>query len=284
MSRVEFRTGQGGLPKLVLQTAASTAEIYLHGASVTHYQKHGEPPLLFLSSQSRFQSDGPIRGGIPVIFPWFGKPADKPLQHGLVRTRSWQLAEIETRAGDQLRARLTLPSAPELPAAIRLEYTVTISAELTVELAVMNESQQPFTFENCLHTYFAVGDVRQASVHGLRGIDYLDSLAARQRRTEASDAIRFSGEVDRIYLNAPPVTEIRDPGLRRTIRVETQNARSAVVWNPWIAKSKAMPDFGDDEYLRMVCVESGNVAENQLTLPAGESCRLQVAISSAPLA
>lgn len=280
MSRIDFRAGNGGLPKLVLQTAASTAEIYLHGASVTHFQKHGEPPLLFLSEQSRFQADAPIRGGIPVIFPWFGKPADKPLQHGLVRTRAWELATAETLPGDRLRVRLVLPPAPELPPPLRLEYTVTVSDSLTVELAVTNESSEPVTFENCLHTYFAVGDVREASVRGLRGIHYLDSLAQRQRKTETADAICFTGEVDRIYLAAPTITEIRDPVLRRTIRVETQNGRSTVVWNPWIAKAKAMPDFGDDEYLRMVCVESGNVAENRLTLPAHETSRLQVAIRS----
>jgi len=39
-----------------------------------------------------------------------------------------------------------------------------------------------------------------------------------------------------------------------------------VVWNPWNREGKAMPDFGDEEYLRMVCVESGNVAENRVTL------------------
>ena len=31
-----------------------------------------------------------------------------------------------------------------------------------------------------------------------------------------------------------------------------------------------MPDFGDDEYLHMVCVESGNVRENAITLAPGE--------------
>jgi glucose-6-phosphate 1-epimerase len=28
-----------------------------------------------------------------------------------------------------------------------------------------------------------------------------------------------------------------------------------VVWNPWIEKAKAMTDFDNDEYLKMVCVE-----------------------------
>ena len=28
-----------------------------------------------------------------------------------------------------------------------------------------------------------------------------------------------------------------------------------MVWNPWIDKSKAMADFGDDEYKEMICAE-----------------------------
>jgi len=32
-----------------------------------------------------------------------------------------------------------------------------------------------------------------------------------------------------------------------------------------------MPDFGNDEYQRMVCIESGNVSSNQITLPPGRS-------------
>lgn len=34
-----------------------------------------------------------------------------------------------------------------------------------------------------------------------------------------------------------------------------------VVWNPWIEKAKSMADFGDDEYKKMICVESGYVNE-----------------------
>jgi len=50
----------------------STAAIYKHGAHVSYFQKHKEAPLLFLSQCSRFAEEQPIRGGIPIIFPWFG--------------------------------------------------------------------------------------------------------------------------------------------------------------------------------------------------------------------
>ena len=46
---MEFLKGRGGLPKVDVTTPWSTAEIYLLGAHVTHFGRHGEPPLLFLS-------------------------------------------------------------------------------------------------------------------------------------------------------------------------------------------------------------------------------------------
>ena len=62
-------TGRGGLPMVQIQTPWSAAEIYLHGASVTHFQLHGESPLLFLSEQSRFEPGAPIRGGLQWRIP-----------------------------------------------------------------------------------------------------------------------------------------------------------------------------------------------------------------------
>jgi D-hexose-6-phosphate mutarotase len=56
-----------------------------------------------------------------------------------------------------------------------------------------------------------------------------------------------------------------------------------VVWNPWIAKSQAMPDFGNEEYHQMICVESGNVIENRITLAPGKSHALRVRIGSRPM-
>jgi glucose-6-phosphate 1-epimerase len=45
-----------------------------------------------------------------------------------------------------------------------------------------------------------------------------------------------------------------------------------------------MPDFGDEEWPGMVCVESANVKENSITLAPGEKSALKVEIDSVPLA
>ena len=44
-----------------------------------------------------------------------------------------------------------------------------------------------------------------------------------------------------------------------------------------------MPDFGNDEYEQMLCIESGNVAANSITLPPGGTATLDLTISSEAL-
>ena len=281
VSHVTFLDGRGELPMLEITTPWSAAEIYLHGAHITHFKKNNEPPLLFLSQCSRFEKGAPIRGGIPIIFPWFGKPADKPGQHGFVRQRDWALKDIQSPADGSVIVRMALPELPELAdGRVGVEYIVEISTTLTAELMVTNQTDQPFSFENCLHTYFAVGDIGAVTVTGLKATEYLNHPTGFARHTDKEDAIRFAGEVDRAYLNTTGTVEIHDAALRRIIRVEKEGSHSTVVWNPWIAKAKTMPDYGDEEYKEMVCVESGNVAENKITLPPGGTSRLKVKLSA----
>ena len=78
--------------KAIVETSASQAEIYLHGAHVTRFQKKGEEPLLFMSAASDYAADKPIRGGVPLIFPWFGPREGLPA-HGFARTVEWDLGE-----------------------------------------------------------------------------------------------------------------------------------------------------------------------------------------------
>ena len=270
---------------LEITTPWSSAEIYLHGAQVTHFKKNNEPPLLFLSQCSCFAPGQPIRGGIPIIFPWFGKPADKDSQHGFARIRDWELKEMAMAPDGTVNVHLRMPEwidSPDSPVC-SVECRVTVNVALTVELVIINCAGREFTFENCLHTYFTVGDIGAVSIAGLKGVDYLDQVAGFARKTERRGAIRISSEVDRIYLDTPDTVELRDRSLRRTIRVEKEGSASTVVWNPWVAKAKAMQDFGDGEYQQMVCVESGNVAANKIKLAPGQTSRLKLKLSSAKL-
>jgi D-hexose-6-phosphate mutarotase len=282
LGRVTFLDGQNELPMLEISTAWSTAEIYLHGAHITQFKKKDEPPLLFMSQCSRFAEGQPIRGGIPVIFPWFG--AREGLgQHGFARVKAWDLKEFAPAPDGSVSVRFRLPDCPEASAfpPFTADYIVTVNQSLTLQLVVTNESKDAeFTFENCLHTYFDVGDVTAISISGLKGLAYLDKVAGFVEKTETNDALRIASEVDRVYLNATGTVAILDPRLGRKIVVEKQGSASTVVWNPWITKSRQMPDFGDEEYERMICVESGNVASNSITLPPGGSSTLTVKLSS----
>lgn len=283
--RVAFLDGQGELPMLEVSTPWSTAEIYLHGAHVTRFRKRDEPPLLFMSQCSRFNEGQPIRGGIPVIFPWFGMREGLG-QHGFARVKTWELKEFAPAADGSVSIKFALPECPEgsgFPP-FKADYVVTVSDVLSLRLSVSNESKdEVLTFEDCLHSYFEVGDVTAISVRGLKGVHYLDKVANFAQKTETNDAVRIAAEVDRIYLDTADPIEVVDPRLSRRIRIEKQGSASTVLWNPWITRAQQMPDFGNDEYQRMVCVECGNVSSNQISLPPGQTSVLGVKLSSLPL-
>jgi D-hexose-6-phosphate mutarotase len=283
--RVRFAEGSGEMAKIEIRTNWSTAEIYLHGAHVTDFQKKGEAPLLFTSQFSRFAPGQPIRGGIPVIFPWFGGREGEPM-HGFARLSEWDLHETTALPEGGVSLRFSLPetAAGATWPPFTANYVVTITDTLTLELIVTNASpDHNFSFENCLHSYFAVGDIDAVSITGLKGVEYLDKVENFAQKTESADAIKITSEVDRIYLATPATVEILDAKLRRKIRIEKTGSASTVVWNPWVAKAQQMPDFGNEEYRHMVCVESGNVARNRIALPSGNSSVLKVTISSASI-
>jgi glucose-6-phosphate 1-epimerase len=284
-AKVTFLGGRGELPMIEITTPWSTAEIYLHGAHVTNFKKHDDVPLLFLSQCSRFDEKQPIRGGVPVIFPWFG-PREGMGIHGFARIMAWEIKEVLPAPDGTVSVRFRLPDSPEAGGypAFTAEYLVTVNEQLTLELIVTNKSPDAkLEFEECLHTYFAVEDIAATSITGLKGVSYLDKVANFAKKTETDEAIRISSEVDRVYLDTKSTVEIRDARLGRVIRVEKENSASTVVWNPWIAKAQQMPDFGNEEYQKMVCVESGNVNANKIILEPGKSSSLKVKLSSSRL-
>ncbi|MBV8143330.1 MAG: D-hexose-6-phosphate mutarotase [Verrucomicrobia bacterium] len=284
--RVAIVRGGGDLPKLSVRTNWSTAEIYLLGAHVTEFQKNGEPPLLFLSQASHFAAGKAIRGGVPIVFPWFG-PREGRSQHGFARVTEWEWEGSSAGLDGTVTVRFGLPEdaarADGSPPS-NVTFTVTVSDRLTMELAIVNPSAtESLSFENCLHTYFAIGDIAELEITGLQGTAFIDKVDNFARKSESAAAIRINSETDRVYLDATGTVEIHDLKNHRKIRVEKSGSASTVIWNPWVVKARQISDFREDEYKQMVCVESGNVAQNKMSLAPGESTSLRVVLSSQPI-
>src|SRR5262245_38127435 len=106
---VRFEAGAGGLVRAAVSVPVAAAHVYLHGAHLTHYQPAGQEPVLFLSPQSRFDPEHAIRGGVPIVFPWFGARAGHPSSpdHGFARLSEWGVDEV-TRSGDGVSIALVL--------------------------------------------------------------------------------------------------------------------------------------------------------------------------------
>ena len=284
--RVEIVNSHGGLPLLKITTPWSAAKIYLLGAHVAGFQKNGEPPLIFMSAKSYFAAGKPIRGGVPICFPWFGNRDGEP-SHGFVRLAEWLLVKTTAAPDGKVTVTLALPAIPgrEAWTSLRTEFVVTVGETLTMELIATNEScGETLELENCLHTYFQVGDISAVSLTGLQGAAFDDfAFGAGGARCAASgDALRITQETNRVYPDNAATVEIIDEKLQRKIRVEKSNSSSTVVWNPWTTQ-KMPEDFDQAEHRQMVCVESGNVKQNKLSLAPGAASALKVVLSSAPL-
>ncbi|MHB0912484.1 MAG: D-hexose-6-phosphate mutarotase [Armatimonadota bacterium] len=252
----------GKMPRVVLtHSSGASAEVYLHGAHITSW-KVGEREMLFMSEKSHFAPGKPIRGGIPVIFPQFG--AGELPQHGFARISEWELEGAELTDDGDVAVNLQLTESELWPHPFALRLGVLLGADsLMVRMRVKNTGSAPFPFQAVLHTYFAVEDIRETAVRGLTGVTYVDdTLAGNPREVEERQEIRFSGETDRIYVDTPNKLSVNG------VTIEKSGMPDVVVWNPWIDKSKRMEDFGDDEYPRMVCVETGAI-EPPLTLDPG---------------
>lgn len=287
--QVRFVKGEGGLSKAVISNAFCEGELYLHGAHITHFCPRGAEPVLWLSPTAVFAEDKAIRGGIPVCWPWFGPhPSDPTLpQHGFARTARWEFVEakalvngdIENAEAAATLIRLQLSDTEESratwPHAFHLELTATFGRSLKVELTTRNENAESIEIGGALHSYFRVADIDHVSVLGLESQIYVDQLEGHCEKSQCG-AIRFDGEVDRVYTSANPIF-IADQ--TRRLSVESWGSGSAVVWNPWIEKSQRMADFPDNGYRSMVCVESANAGQDRRAIAAGQSHTLSQTIT-----
>lgn len=277
---------------LRVQHPRASALIALQGAQVLEFTPTGSKPVIWLSETAAFRRGQSVRGGIPVCWPWFGDLTRNPPAvrdtlaqtepapaHGWVRSQPWLLQKISDTA-DNVSIRLEFPTSA-LPITwagqVSLSLEITIGTRLELRLTTTNHSSGTLTLSQALHTYFAVQHTSQVSVQGLENVDYLDTLDGWSRKQDSA-ALAIAGETDRIYLDTPARLRIVDHGWQRALCIESRHSRSAVVWNPWIDKSKRLSQFEPDAYQRMLCIETARVMADCVVLPAGASDVLDVAV------
>ena len=265
------------------------------GAHILSYQLAGQPPLIWLNDEAVFKTGKSIRAGVPVCWPWFGvfdrNPQsvqamrvsnEAPSAHGFVRAMDWELGGIEAE-GESLKVEFLLPypdgGFPGWPHQVDLTLSIRLDEQLHIHLTSHNRGAETVSISQALHSYFAVSDVREVHVEGVGGLKYIETLDNWKTVTQTGD-LRFTGETDRIYLDAPPLLSIVDPAWERRIELTSMGSRTAVIWNPWIDRAAAFSDMADDGWQRMLCIETANVMGDVVNLKPGASHTLGVSIGS----
>lgn len=274
-----------------VENTRAAATVFLQGAQLSHYQRHDEPAVIWCSPDCEYREGTPLRGGIPICWPWFGDLQKNPSQvsakarldtaqaHGFARQRQWQLEDIRTPHAGQtelvLRLRLAADEEPAWPWPTLLTLSITVGESLALQLSVENLSDSKVCFSSALHSYFAVSQIDAISIDGLDGLDYIDCVDSWKPQRQQG-ALLISSEVDRIYHGTTTPITLIDSGWGRAIQVLSEGSNSAVVWNPWNEKSRRLSQFADDAFRSMICIETANADRDCITLEPGQQHRLNL--------
>jgi D-hexose-6-phosphate mutarotase len=97
---------------------------------------------------------------------------------------------------------------------------------LSLRLAVQNRAMHPITFEEALHSYFAVSDVTAVAISGLAGTTYVGKTEGARRKQETAPLVTVGLETDRVYLDTLARCAIEDAGWCRRVLIEKHGAAS----------------------------------------------------------
>lgn len=246
------------------------ARIASQGAHLCSWIPAGGSEQLFMSGRSEFKEGIAIRGGVPVVFPQFSNLGTLP-KHGFARTSEWRLLEsgvLDSGAAQAVYelkeniARLTI--WPHVFRAV-LRFTLHGNA-LQMTLDIQNTGDTHFNFCAALHTYLAVRDISQASLHGLQGLHYRDTVTGKDHCLDSDAALQVQAETDRIYGGAPARLELRQP--HQTTVISSAGFADAVVWNPG-AGAANISDMEAGGEKRMLCVEAATILRPVNLAPGG---------------
>ncbi|KAH3680631.1 hypothetical protein WICMUC_000223 [Wickerhamomyces mucosus] len=256
----------------------SQVKILKFGANVLSWTSAGKEQL-WLSEGAKLDGSKAVRGGIPLVFPVFGKKDSGPTanlpQHGFARNSTWEFLGQTKENPPTVQFGLGPENVSEelISKWAGNDFTLILTVELTKEslkttIDIENNDDHSWEFNWLFHTYLRINDIEDVLVSNLPGEICYDQLLG-QTYEEKLPVVQFNEEVDRIYQNIKDdkliqVVELGKP--QHTLKRE--NLPDVVVWNPWIKKSEGMGDFQPKSgYQKMVCIEPGHVHDFQVLEP-----------------
>ncbi|GMM32439.1 glucose-6-phosphate 1-epimerase [Martiniozyma asiatica (nom. inval.)] len=266
--------------RVILTNGNATATILHYGATVIDWTIEGEKQL-WLSTAAKLDGSKPVRGGIPLVFPVFGKSQDKGFenlpQHGFARNSTWEfLGQVKANPPT-----IQYALSPELANAeiyskwdngdndFNLILTISLQEnDLITEIEVENVDSKSWKFNWLFHTYLSTPHIEDTLVTNLPGEKCFDQLIGEEY-IEKAPAIDFNSELDRIYKKIPQERILQVVYKGNVIHsVQRESLKDVVVWNPWIDKSAGMADFEPKNgWENMVCIEPGFVSDFVLLNP-----------------
>ncbi|MDX1352191.1 MAG: D-hexose-6-phosphate mutarotase [Thiomicrorhabdus sp.] len=269
---VRFST-RDGVELIHIENQFAKATITTYGASVLSFIPHGQREVLWVSDTAVYDGSKPVRGGVPVCWPWFGAAKQTGLPaHGFVRNMVWQVDKVARLEDDEIRISLVCRSNDETlkiwPHEFELKLCVQVSSNLTLTLTTVNLSDEEVEITEAMHTYFSVANPVGLLIKGLEESTHLDKLTDNAPAETQKEAVVLNPPKDSVYLNQSGVVSIMDSDNSREIIIEKRNSQSSVVWNPGPEIVKDFADIDDQAWLEFACVESGNVLDNCVLVPA----------------
>ncbi len=279
---LRFSEDASGLRLAEIENPLACARLCLQGAQLLTWRpRTSSIPVVWLSDAVKLSPGKSGHSGVPICWPWFGNHASESAYpaHGFARTSDWEIIEssLDSTGATHITLRLLASNQwqENWPHSATLELSLIIGETLKMALTTSNTGNEAFVITEALHTYFQVGDIERARVTGLAAVTFADKVQNYARGVQQAD-LSFTGEFDRVYLDTESVCVIEDPVLRRRIHVNKSGSRSTVVWTPWQEKGDKMGDLGVEGWRHLLCVESANAMENDVTVPAGGTHTLAV--------
>lgn len=237
------------------------AIVYSLGAQVGSWLPAGGREQLFTAANAPVATHA-FKGGVPVCFPQFGNGPLPP--HGFARDQRWKPAGQGIASGNAWAA-FELTDAGDVAGRWPHEFVLSLRVRvggprLEIVMTVENPGPRAWYFSGALHTYFLVDDVREVTLAGLGGRQYLDKTRANDLTVQAEPLLVVSEETDRVYVDAHGPLRLRR-GDGSGLSIESAGFPDVVVWNPWEGAEQRWPQFGAGDYLRMLCVEAAVVGK-----------------------